>query len=186
MGGAVRIVRLAEAPGFALRLPEIEAIFFESATKKDFASAGEREAFRDRWLTRYLACFPDDAFVALGPDGAAVGYLIGCPDSAATSVEFAEVGYGPHMLPAVAGIVARYPAHLHINMRADARGQGVGQRLVEAFIARLRAGGGKGVHVVTGAQSRAVGFYRKCGFAPLTDTPWPAPGTLALARPVGN
>ena len=39
-----------------------------------------------------------------------------------------------------------------------------------------------GVHVVTGAQSRAVGFYRKCGFEPLIETPWPAPGTLALGR----
>jgi GNAT superfamily N-acetyltransferase len=179
---SIHIAPWAEAPEPALRLPEIEAIFFESAVRKTFASEAEREAFRVRWLARYLARYPDDAFVALGAGGEAVGYLIGCPDSAATSAEFADAGYGPGMAPVVAEISARYPAHLHINMRADIRGLGVGQRLIEAYADRLRGGGVAGVHVVTGAQSRAVGFYRKCGFEPLTETPWPAPGTLALGR----
>jgi GNAT superfamily N-acetyltransferase len=178
-----RLVRIAPLAGLedpAARLPEIEAIFFESATKKSFVSAEEREAFRQRWLARYLARFPDETFVALAPDGSAAGYLIGCLDSANAGEDFAEAGYGTRLHPAVAEIVARHPAHLHINMRADARGRGVGRRLIEAFMERCRAFGVCGVHVVTGARSRAVDFSRKCGFEPLTAPSWPAPGTLAL------
>lgn len=179
----VRIVRFVELADRERRLPEIEAIFFESATKKSFASPAEREAFRERWLTRYLAWFPDEAFVALtSPAPAAVGYLIGCLNSASMSADFADIGYGASLHPAVAEIVARYPAHLHINVRSDVRGLGVGQRLIDAFIGHALLRNVEGAHVVTGAQSRAVGFYRKCGFEPITGAPWPAPGTLALGR----
>lgn len=178
-------MRYAELDDREARLAEIEAIFFESALKKDFATAEERAAFRERWLTCYLARFPDDAFVALAADGAAVGYLIGCLDSANAGDDFADIGYGPRLLPAVAEIVARFPAHLHINMRADARGLGVGRRLIAAFVDHCRRRSVAAVHVVTGAQSRAVGFYRRCGFEALADPAWPAPGTLALGLRLG-
>lgn len=177
-----RIVRLTDLSDIAPLLPGIDAIFFDTAYTTDFADPAERSAFRERWLGRYLALFPQDAFLALAPDGSAAGYLVGCLDSAALGPAFADVGYGPQMHPAMAEAIVRWPAHLHINMRADARGLGVGGRLIERFAAHCRDRGVPGVHVVTGATSRAVAFYRKCGFAPPRGTPWPFAGAVLLGR----
>jgi GNAT superfamily N-acetyltransferase len=177
-----RIMGLDGLNGAARLLPEIEAIFFESSATQSFSSAAAREAFRERWLGRYLRMFPHEAFVALAANGSVLGYLIGCLDTAAAGDVFADVGYGRAMPAAKAESVARYPAHLHINLRADARGLGVGGRLMESFFAHCRAHGVGGVHVVTGAKSLAVGFYRKCGFSPLPAPPWPTSGSLALGR----
>ena len=61
----------------------------------------------------------------------------------------------------------RFPAHLHINLAAEYRSIGIGGRLVAAFADQARSLGAPGVHVVTGAASRNVGFYRRQGFVEL-------------------
>jgi GNAT superfamily N-acetyltransferase len=55
-----------------------------------------------------------------------------------------------------------YPAHLHMNVAARCRGQGIGRRLVERFVADLGAHGVPGVHLLCGEEAR--GFYGRLGF----------------------
>jgi hypothetical protein len=45
--------------------------------------------------------------------------------------------------------LARYPAHLHINMDARFRGEGGGRGLMEAYLGQLSALGVRGVHLHT-------------------------------------
>ncbi len=47
-------------------------------------------------------------------------------------------------------------------VRADARGQGIGMRVLDALVARARARGDAAVEL--SAQCAAEGFYRRCGF----------------------
>lgn len=56
----------------------------------------------------------------------------------------------------------RYPAHLHVNLAADARGGGAGRRLVDAFTADLSREGIAGVHIHCG--EKPVPFYEALGF----------------------
>lgn len=58
-----------------------------------------------------------------------------------------------------------FPAHLHMNLTASARGRGIGRRLIEEFVARLRARGIRGIHVFCGRGP--LEFYRKTGFETL-------------------
>lgn len=55
----------------------------------------------------------------------------------------------------------RYPAHLHVNVVRAARGAGVGAKLVERYLADLRALDVKGIHLFCGPSP--VSFYRRCG-----------------------
>ncbi len=57
---------------------------------------------------------------------------------------------------------SRYPAHLHVNLEAGFRGLGVGYRLIEAYLADLKAFRVPGVHLHCGA--RPLGFYQRAGF----------------------
>jgi ribosomal protein S18 acetylase RimI-like enzyme len=62
-----------------------------------------------------------------------------------------------------------YPSHLHINLLPNLQGRGVGRRLMEALLSRLREQGSPGVHLGTHLTNvRAVGFYRHLGFSELT------------------
>jgi GNAT superfamily N-acetyltransferase len=138
----------------------IDTIFFDASGTQAFASEAERAAFRTRWLGRYLAADPEHCLVAVA-DHTVIGYLVGALDDPAVTERFADVGYFrefAHLTPA-------FPAHLHINLAPDARNQGVGARLIEAFAAHALRAGSPGMHVVTGAASRNVRFYDACGFA---------------------
>ncbi len=59
----------------------------------------------------------------------------------------------------------RFPAHLHINVAATARGQGIGQALLRVCLARFWAEGVPGVHLHTTDQNRAAcRLYERLGF----------------------
>ncbi len=58
-----------------------------------------------------------------------------------------------------------YPAHLHMNIGADWRRQGVGTKLIEKYLGDLRRVGIPGVHLYCGADP--VEFYLRCGFKEL-------------------
>ena len=58
-----------------------------------------------------------------------------------------------------------YPACLHMNLLPDCQGQGVGSRLMGAFLEGLRRRGVGGVHLGTSDRNhKAVPFYKKMGF----------------------
>jgi ribosomal protein S18 acetylase RimI-like enzyme len=66
-------------------------------------------------------------------------------------------------------VPSSYPSHLHINLLPILQGRGVGRRLIETLLGRLRDQGSRGVHLGTHlANVRAVGFYRHLGFTELT------------------
>jgi GNAT superfamily N-acetyltransferase len=138
-----------------------DAIFFEASNTQSFASAEERARFRHRWLGRYLDDFPEWAFLARDAEGEVAGYLVGCIDDPGQDARFEDVGY----FALLAAETARYPAHLHVNVRADLRGSGLGARLVAAFLTEARRAGVRGVHVVTSEGARNVGFYLANGFS---------------------
>jgi len=147
----------------------IERIFFEAAGVRTFDTETERAEFRERWLGRYLThdrALTHVAIVGSAQDGEAIvspdmlGYVVGSHDDPARTLRFADIPYFADL----AAITVRYPAHLHINLTESARNHGVGGSLIEAFVGDVEAAGLPGVHVVTGARSRNVGFYTRLGF----------------------
>ncbi len=65
-----------------------------------------------------------------------------------------------------------YPAHLHINTRADWRGSGIGTALMNAYLDQLRSEHVPGVHLETSSENKiAVPWYEKLGFQLLQSIP---------------
>jgi GNAT superfamily N-acetyltransferase len=68
-------------------------------------------------------------------------------------------------------VVARYPAHLHIDLLPVLQGRGVGRQMMDRLLDELRARGVPGVHLGVDARNeRAVGFYEHLGFDRIDDT----------------
>jgi GNAT superfamily N-acetyltransferase len=146
-------------------LREVERIFFLTSSRKTFPNDAARAEFQERWLGRYLLHDRAHAFVARAEGGAIAGYLIGCLDDPAETDRFDDIGYFSDF----ADLTALYPAHLHINLDAAWQSQGIGAMLIETFAAHARARRARGLHIVTGAGMRNVGFYARCGFEPLRE-----------------
>lgn len=158
--GPICIVPYADAALGPGARAQIDAIFFEASATKAFADETARAAFRERWLGRYLDRFPDCAFLAMGADGRVAGYLVGSLADPARDPLFADIAFFGDL----AEHTARFPAQLHINLAPEARGRGIGGRLIAAFCDLARSRGVTGVHVVTGAASRNRTFYAREGF----------------------
>jgi len=61
-----------------------------------------------------------------------------------------------------------YPSHLHIDLLERARGQGVGRRMIERVMEKLRQRGSPGAHLgVSMMNTPAYGFYLRLGFKDL-------------------
>lgn len=66
-----------------------------------------------------------------------------------------------------------YPAHLHIDLLPRARGHGLGRKLMNVFLGRLRERKVPGVHLGVGRRNvAAVAFYQRTGFELLEEFPW--------------
>ncbi|MEO1281404.1 MAG: GNAT family N-acetyltransferase [Pseudomonadota bacterium] len=145
---------------------QLDSIFFEASATQTFDDGAVRAAFRDRWLGRYLDQRPTFASVALVERGRApvvAGYVIGSMRDPSCDPLFSDIPYFERL----ADLCALYPAHLHINLAPAFRGRGIGQRLVRRFSAQAYVKGAGGLHVVTGARSRNVTFYRRLGLKPV-------------------
>jgi GNAT superfamily N-acetyltransferase len=130
---------------------QLDAIFFEASGTKTFVDPEARAAFRERWFARYLAQYPQWAYVAISGDGRVAGYLVGALDEGSGFDDFALAADD-------------YPAHLHVNLAPQFRNRGIGAVLIEAFAADALRAGAKGMHVVTSADARNVRFYERVGF----------------------
>ena len=141
----------------------------------------------------YAVVEPDVCFI-LTADGAPCGYIVGTPDSRRFAAACEERWWPPlrekypfpepsetsreaGMVRAIhAGYKAPpfadvYPAHLHIDILPIGQGYGQGPRLIETFISRLREKGAPGIHLgVSKGNRRAVAFYPKLGFTPVTES----------------
>ena len=146
---------------------EATQIFFETAHIKVFESLPAQDAFYERWFGHYLETDPASFLVALDQKGVAIGYLAGCLDSfsEAARIIISDISF---YTPAFCSALRDHPSHFHINVKPGHQGRGVGRQLISGFFQLCRDRGSRGIHVVTGAKSRAVDFYRTCGFTPFT------------------
>jgi GNAT superfamily N-acetyltransferase len=154
------IKKWLDLPDPSMARTAIEGIFFAASGTQTFASAADKVEFLHRWLGRYFTHDPGLVFVATNPDGQIIGYLVGSLDDPAKAARFADIGFFADFKE----LTARYPAQLHVNLDASARGSGIGGQLVEAFVGCVRTARLPGVHVVTGRGVRNVGFYERLGF----------------------
>jgi ribosomal protein S18 acetylase RimI-like enzyme len=160
---------------------------------------GHMESEAAVYLDPYLDLEPESVFVAL-QDGALVGYLCGCLDTAAFPSEDDRIvkavrEYRLLLRPAMMGFFARsaldlasarvrrqrtagavedarWPAHLHMNVAAPARGTGAADGLMNRWLDRLQETGSPGCHLQTLVENtRAVRFFERMGFVRYGDTP---------------
>lgn len=133
---------------------DVMDIFFESSTKKDFASMEERTRFLVKYLGVYVQSYPELCLVAV-KEGRVLGYCCGMPH---TPQELYQLQ--PH-LELFKDQNELYPAHLHINCHSDARSQGVGTLLMNEFEMYMKNEGVSGIHIITSPGAQNVNFYKK-------------------------
>lgn len=157
-----------------------------------FATSGETLASNPDlvghvYAGAYFAQHPDVARV-IADDLGVCGYVLGSPDTRAFETWCEENWWPPlraqyplgsggladaEMIrsfhrPAVSpeSVVAKYPAHLHINLLPRTQGSGYGRRLIDWMCNELAASGISGVHLgVAPENSNAIAFYEHVGFA---------------------
>ena len=79
--------------------------------------------------------------------------------------------------------LAKWPAHLHIDLIARAQGKGWGKQMIDVLLAELVARKSSGVHLgVSARNDRAIGFYQKMGFAEIMRDGPADDGTIYMAR----
>ena len=161
---------------------EATQIFFETAHIKVFETMPAQDAFYQRWFGNYLKTDPASFLLAVDENGAAIGYLAGCLDSFSDTARniISDISF---YTPAFCSALRDYPSHFHINVKPGSQGKGVGRQLISGFLQLCRDQGSRGIHVVTGANSRAVDFYRTCGFTPFTIPDAPGLAVLVYAIP---
>ncbi|MGE0149368.1 MAG: GNAT family N-acetyltransferase [Parvibaculaceae bacterium] len=86
-----------------------------------------------------------------------------------------------HPFLEVPAVLKPYPSHIHIDLLAEARGQGIGRHLMQTIMEELARHGSPGVHLqVNPKNSAAQAFYRNLGFVPLSSPDLPG-DTLFMA-----
>jgi GNAT superfamily N-acetyltransferase len=176
---AGRIARLPELADSGRALAEAETIFWDCAATQIFESPEARAAFRDLWFGRYAEHAPGEFFLALAGDGSVDGYLAGAPVSDAPPLP------GPDYFALFPPeLIARFPAHLHVNIRSDRRGEGIGAELVDAFAEHCRSRGLPGFHAVTALGSGSAAFFGACGLAPRATAKWRGRDLVFLGLPL--
>lgn len=67
-----------------------------------------------------------------------------------------------------ADLVARYPAHIHMNLLPRLRGQRIGTGLLQRWIGQARDAGVTGIHLgASTGNTGGVAFWSKSGFEPI-------------------
>ncbi|NDF15858.1 N-acetyltransferase [bacterium] len=152
-------------------------IFIETRGRNVFSSREEEQAFEWRYFGVYNTR-PEWFFVALRGDSV-LGYLAGTPETLPVHFEL-----NPYLRAFEKEIRIRFPAHLHINLSATARGSGIGSLLVESFAKRLMQWSIPGIHIVTAAGERNAGFYQKNRFREIQRSARGTPTLLLMGRPL--
>jgi GNAT superfamily N-acetyltransferase len=138
-------------------LKELKEIYFESSARKDFKDVAEKDAFYWKYLGYYLQHFPEFVWIAKGER--ILGYVVAAP----ASDDPALYKIQPH-LEIFKKYFKDYPGHLHINLHNDARGQGLGSKLLLELEKQLQSLDITGLHIMTGVDSRNKNFYTRLGF----------------------
>ena len=138
----------------------VKEIFFLSSYSGASLVGVAREKFFDCWVGYYLEKIPEHTLLFKTQSGKIVGYLTGCINSAAARPLYCSCFYYREF----EGFYAEYPAHFHVNCHPEFRGRGIGRKLVQNFINRLKRLGNPGVHLVTGKGARNRPFYERLSF----------------------
>lgn len=156
--------------------------------------------FAELWVAPYFGAAGCCSFVA-EEGGRVVGYVVGSCDPVRYRRFF--VSRGPRLLARAltggygavgnsGGYLARalrypsqhaslqdFPAHLHINLLPEARGQGLGRALLESYLECLTAAGVSGVQLSTTTENEAalrlysnLGFTVACRYRSALWRPW--------------
>ncbi|MGI9380622.1 MAG: GNAT family N-acetyltransferase [Methyloligellaceae bacterium] len=160
---------------------QVHDIFFESSVRQDFESDADRIGFRNLWLDPYIQHYPHEIFIYEQPQGDVLGYLTGCSDSNAA----AEIFSGPDFLRTIDFVYETYPAHLHINVRAECRNKGIGADLIEHYASHCRQLGLAGVHIVTARGARNTKFYNRLNFEQVHEFTTNGKTLVVLGRKLG-
>lgn len=157
----------------------------------------------------YAALDPDLVVVAADDEGVG-GFAVGTVDTAAWE-ERLEQAWWPslrrqHAMPdpgtrtswsadqrrismihtperAPAEIVRNFPAHLHLNILPRLQMRGVGTQLFHAWLSLAHARGTSAMHVgINRANTRAIAFWGKMGFRPVTPAELSGKRTVWMGR----
>lgn len=155
----------------------VEEIFYLCSSRQEFDGPAEKLRFLEHWTGYYRCNEPRHFLLAIAPDGQVAGYLSGCTNSRSARRLYSDIPY----YAVFEDFFETYPAHLHINCHPEFRGQGVGSKLVKAFIEDCNAINLAGLHLVTSPGARNVSFYRRCGFDFSLTRTWRETELLFLA-----
>ena len=137
---------------------QLSEIFFEASAKKEFKDQKEKDVFFWKYVGFYLSHYPEYAWLAV-QDGKVLGYVLGMPFTQDPSLYAIQ----PH-LQAFQEHFKTYSAHLHVNCHVNARGHGVGKKLVLQLMDQLKDQKVPGLHIMTAPDSDNKIFYQKLGF----------------------
>ena len=63
-----------------------------------------------------------------------------------------------------------YPAHLHVDLLPNTQGKGIGKRIMQVFIDKLKELNVPALHLEVGKKNiAAVGFYKRMGFQEIVE-----------------
>lgn len=138
---------------------ELEEIFFVTSSIQEFSSSESKAKFKYKYFGFYQEKYLD-YFLALKKDDQYLGYVCGAPSTQEDPV-FLE----SHLYYSVfKDELKKFPAHLHINIHSELRGQGAGALLINEFIQTLKLDRVKALHIITSPEARNRRFYNRCGF----------------------
>lgn len=123
-------------------------IFWETSARREFSSSEERAKFQQQYLDDYLK-----RIALVYETHEVAGYVVATLDTLSMRAQW------PAHLCIFEDLYVRYPAHLHINLTSELRGQGVGSQLLAALEEVLRGQKVRGVHLITSGAARNVSFY---------------------------
>ncbi len=142
-------------------IEQIKNIFYLSSSLKEFSSPERKIAFFKRWCGDYITLYPEEFFIVTDKQSPkkVLGYLSGCADSTRALTVLEVPGF-----EVFSELFSEYPAHLHINFHPDARGKGLGSKLVLAYADVLKKKNIHGLHLVTSPEAANIPFYERLGF----------------------
>ncbi len=154
------IVKIGD-PKLAFHHDEVQQglrnIFFDTTTKKDFESPKAKEDFFYKYVGFYLTYYSQWCWIAW--EGKVLGYVLASPYSDEPEL----LSEQPHM-EVFQEFFKTYPAHLHINCHAEARGKGLGSKLLTEVILAFQKAEIPGLHIMTSPDSQNRSFYQRLGF----------------------
>ena len=137
----------------------------------------------EMFCSYYIDCEPENCFVATDENDVPFGYVYGAADYDTYEKNFQnhlkrirEIDGGKYLADAQVEMYNHYiyrdlyPAHLHIDLLEEGRGNGTGSALIKKYCENIKSRGIDGVMLIVGSDNlRGRNFYEKNGFTLLAD-----------------